>query len=52
MNERERIVAHRNFIQKEKRKKQDNEQMIDYLNKQQIVLFGEIVNPVKIEELI
>jgi hypothetical protein len=52
MKERQRILEHRAFIQKEKDKRKEKLQLVSFLNKQQEVLFGEVVDPMKEEELI
>lgn len=52
MKEKQRIAEYRAFIQKEEDKRKEKMQLISFLNKQQEVLFGEVVYPVKEEELI
>jgi len=52
MNARKRIQEHRDFIQKEQEKRDKRAELITFLNKQQEAVFGEVIHPVKEEELI
>jgi len=52
MNAKKRIMEHRAFVHKEKEKKDKRRKLITFLNKQQEIMFGEVINPVKEEELL